>query len=96
MICAAQVRIDTAWGDRAARRLHFTCRRRSVATGSYRHAGEVHGSWQRLCRLSVRMKRLGSFSVESIEKETPNAVSRAVNRAAKQVQRILDRQRDGA
>ncbi len=59
--------------------------------------GKVVGarvSSQRLCRLSVRMKRLGSFSIESVEDEVMIAVSRAAERAAKQVQRILDRQRD--
>jgi hypothetical protein len=52
------------------------------------------GSSQKICRLSVRMKRLGSFSVESVEQDTMDAVSRAANRAARQGQRILDRRRD--
>ena len=56
--------------------------------------GGTRGSSQQLCRLSVRMKRLGSFSIESVEDEMAIAVSRAAERAAKQVQRILDRQRD--
>ena len=59
--------------------------------------GDVVGtrdSSQRLCRLSVRMKRLGRFSIESVEDEVMIAVSRAADRAAKEVQRILDRQRD--
>ncbi len=55
---------------------------------------EARGSSQQLCRLSVRMKRLGSFSIESVEDEVMIAVSRAADRAAKEVQRILDRQRD--
>ena len=54
----------------------------------------ARGSSQRLCRLSVRMKRLGSFSIESVEDEVMIAVSRAAERAAKRVQRILDLQRD--
>ncbi len=49
---------------------------------------------QQLCRLSVRMKRIGSFLVESIEEETLDAVSQAAERAEKQVQRILDQRRD--
>lgn len=56
--------------------------------------GRTRGSSQQLCRLSVRMKRLGSFSVESVEEEALDAVSRVVDRAAKQVQRILERRRD--
>ena len=51
-------------------------------------------SSQRLCRLSVRMKRLGSFSVSFVDDEVANAVSRAADRVAGQVERILDRQRD--
>ncbi len=61
------------------------------------HLSEVFGASgksQRLCRLSVRMKNLGSFSIETVEDEVAVAVSRAAERAAKQVQRILDRQRD--
>ena len=54
----------------------------------------ARGSSQPLCRLSVRMKRLGSFASESVEDEVMIAVSRAAERAAKQAQRILDRQRD--
>lgn len=57
-------------------------------------AGATSGSSQQLCRLSVRMKRIGSFSVESVEEATIDAVSRAANRAAKQGQRILERRRD--
>ncbi len=56
--------------------------------------GATRESSQQLCRLSVRMKRLGSFSIESVEDEVMIAVSRAAERAAKRVQRILDRQRD--
>ncbi len=56
----------------------------------------TRGNSQQLCRLSVRMKRLGSFLAESIEEETFDAVSRAADRAAKRVQRILDRRRDEA
>ena len=57
-------------------------------------AGGTCGSSQQLCRLLVRMKRLGSFSVESVEEEILGAVSRAANRAAKQVRRILDQRRN--
>lgn len=49
---------------------------------------------QSLCRLSVRMKGLGSFSVESVEEKALDAVSRAADRAARQVLRILERQRE--
>ena len=58
------------------------------------NVGGARGCAQQLCRLSVRMKRLGSFLVESVEEETLDAVSRAADRAAKQVQRILERRRD--
>jgi len=54
----------------------------------------TRGCSQQLCRLSVRMKRLGSFLVESVEEETLDAVSRAAKRAEKQVLRILDRRHD--
>ena len=54
----------------------------------------ARGSSQWLCRLSVRTKRLGSFSIESVEDEVAIAVSRAAERAAKQIQRILDHQRN--
>jgi hypothetical protein len=50
---------------------------------------------QVLCRLSVRMKQLGSLSVDSVNDDDPlAAASWAADRAAKRVQRILDRQRD--
>ena len=55
---------------------------------------EARGSSQRLCRLSVRMKQLGSFSIESVADELRIAVSRAADRAAKRAQRIFNRQRD--
>lgn len=61
------------------------------------HLAEVaiaSGKSKRLCRLSVRMKQLGSFSIETVEGEVATAVSQAAERAARQVQRILDRQRD--
>ena len=49
---------------------------------------------QVLCRLSVRMKLLGSFSVDSVNEGDPVvAASWAAERAAKRVHRILDRQR---
>ena len=58
-------------------------------------AGGTSGSSQQLCRLSVRMKQLGSFSIVSVEEEEAlDAVSRAADRAARQTQRILDRRRD--
>lgn len=65
--------------------------------GALIHIAEVigaRGKSQRLCRLSVRMNQLGSFSIETIEDEVATAVSRAAERAAKQVQRILERQSD--
>ena len=40
------------------------------------HVGGTRSSSQQLCRLSVRMKQLGSFLVESIEEETCDAVAR--------------------
>jgi hypothetical protein len=59
-------------------------------------AGEDRDGSQVLCRLSVRMKQLGSFSVESVNDDDDPlaAVSWAVDRAAKRVQRILDCRRD--
>ena len=39
--------------------------------------GGTPGSSQKLCRLSVRMKQLGRFSVDSIEDELAPAVSRS-------------------
>jgi hypothetical protein len=63
-------------------------------TVEIRDVDRTRGGSQQLCRLSVQMKRLGSFSVESVEEEAPDAVSRAVDRAAKRVQRILERRRD--
>ncbi len=63
-------------------------------TAQFTEVVGARGSSQPLCRLSVRMKQLGSFSVESLGDEVATAVSRAADRAAKQVQRILDRRRD--
>ena len=54
----------------------------------------AHCSSQRLCRLSVRMKQLGSFSIESVEDEVMIAASWAAERAAERLQRLLDRQRE--
>ncbi len=48
------------------------------------------GDSRQLCRLSVRMKRLGSFLVDSVEQQITDAVSRAADRAARQLERILD------
>ncbi len=59
--------------------------------------GEVNGgraSTQWLCRSSVPMKQLGSFSVESIEVEPATTVSRAAGPCSEAVQRILARRRD--
>ena len=69
----------------------------TVRIGETVRIGDVvgtRGRSQQLCRLSVRMKRLGSFLVESVEEETLDAVSRAVECAEKQVLRILDRRHD--
>lgn len=49
---------------------------------------------QVLCRLSVRMKQLGSFSIDSLNDDPVAAASWAADRAAKRVQRFLDRRRD--
>jgi hypothetical protein len=40
------------------------------------------------------MKQLGSFSIESVNGDAVAAASWAVDRAAKRVERILDRRRD--
>ena len=80
------------------RRMHFALSRfgthieqvtvRIVDTAEDRDGSQV------LCRLSVRMKRLGSFSIESVKDKVAVAVSWAADRAAQRVQRILDRQRN--
>jgi hypothetical protein len=59
-------------------------------------SGGADSSSQQLCRLSVRMKQLGSFSVDAVEVRAIDAVSRAADRAARQAQRILERQREEA
>jgi hypothetical protein len=61
---------------------------------SNRDPGEDRDGSPVLCRLSVRIKQLGSFSIESINDDPVAAASWAVDRAAKRVQRILDRRRD--
>ena len=48
---------------------------------------------RQLCRLSVRIKGLGSFLVESVEDEFSEAVAHAAERAARRLQRILEEQR---
>lgn len=60
------------------------------------YVGTMRGSSQQSGRLSVRMKRPGSFSGESVEKATSDAVTRVANCAARQMQRIINRQRDEA
>jgi hypothetical protein len=52
------------------------------------------GGTQKLCRLAVRVKRLGSFAVETIEDDGDVAVSRAAERAVHRMHRLLDRQRE--
>lgn len=56
---------------------------------------EASGESLRLCRLSLRMIRLGSFSIEFVEDEVMFAMSWAAERAAERVKRNHDRQRDG-
>ena len=80
------------------RRLHFALSRfgtriQQVTVQIVDTAEDRDGS-QVLCRLSVRMKQIGSFSIESVKDEAVTAVSWAADRAAKRVQRILDRQHD--
>ena len=48
------------------------------------------GDSRQLCRLSVRMKRLGSFLIDSVEQQITDAVSRAADRAARRLERILN------
>jgi len=48
---------------------------------------------RQLCRLSVRIKGLGSFLVESVEEDLAAAVERAAERAARRLERILEEQR---
>ncbi len=55
--------------------------------------GGVQGARRQLCRLSVRVKSLGSFLVESVEAELAEAVGRAAERAARRLERILEEQR---
>ncbi len=56
--------------------------------------GGMNGAQRRLCRLSVRIKSLGSFLVESVEEDLTEAVARAAERAARRLERILEEQRD--
>ena len=49
---------------------------------------------RQLCRLSVRIKGLGSFLVESVEEDIGEAVARAAERASRRLERILEEQRD--
>ena len=90
--------IDDVMREDIRGRIHFALSRFSPrineVTVQIAEVVVARGSSQRLCRLSVRMKRLGSFSIESVEDEVMIAVSRAAERAAKRVQRILDLQRD--
>ena len=51
----------------------------------------ARGNSQQRCRLSLRMKRLESVSMEAVGDEVAIAVARATDRTAKQVQRLLDR-----
>ena len=90
--------IDDEIREDVCERIYFTLSRFSPRIDNVAvHISEVAKTSNRLqwlCRLSVRMNRLGSFSSESIEDAIPNAVSRAASRAAKQLERILDRQRN--
>ncbi len=92
--------LDDAAREDISSRVYFALSRFSPrieqVTVQVGDVGTLRVSSQQLCRLSVRMERLGSFSVESVEHETPDAVTRAANRAARQMERILDRQRDKA
>lgn len=54
-------------------------------------AAEASRASRTLCRLSVRMKKIGSFLVECIEDSLPEAVSQAAERAARRLKLILDR-----
>lgn len=90
--------LNDATRDDIRGRIYFALSRLSPrieqVTARIGDVGGTHDSSKQLCRLSVWMKRHGSFSVESVEEETLDAVSRAADRAAKQVQRILERRRD--
>ena len=71
-------------------RVHFALSRFSpridMVTVHIANVAGVHRRSQMLCRLSVRIKELGSFSIESVEDEVASAISRAANRAAKQLE----------
>jgi ribosome-associated translation inhibitor RaiA len=92
--------IDGTMREEVRGRIHFALSRYGPRIGQVTvqiaDGGGPRGGSQRLwlCRLSVRMKQHGSFSIESVQDEVATAVSRAADRAAKQVQRILDRLRD--
>ena len=65
-----------------------------VVTVRIEDVDAARGGGETLCRLSVRIKELGSFAVESVDDEMSVAVSRAAGRAASRVLRLLDRQRE--
>ena len=56
--------------------------------------GGMDGDQRRLCRLSVRIKPMGSFLVECVEDNLESAVSRAAERAARRLDRMFDVERD--
>jgi len=97
-VSSRTISIDDVLREEIRCRIYFSLSRFSPRIGEVTvKIGDVVGtgdSSRQVCRVSVRMKRLGSFSIESVEDEVAIAVSRAAERAAKQVQRILDRQRD--
>ena len=80
------------------RRMHFALSRFGTriehVTVQIVDTAEDRDGSQVVCRLSVRMKQLGSFSIESVKDEAVAAVSWAADRAAQRVQRILERQRN--
>jgi ribosome-associated translation inhibitor RaiA len=57
------------------------------------HVGGMRGDGRQLCRLSVRIKPLGSFLVECVEDDLAAAVTRAAERAARRLERFLDGER---
>ena len=90
--------LDDDVGEDIRNRIHFALSRFSPRIEQVRvqitDVVRDTTSPQKLCRLSVRIKRLGSFSVDSVEEQLASAVSRAADRAARQIERILDGQRD--
>ena len=79
-------------------RIYFAMSRYSprieAVTVRIEDVNEARSGSETLCRMSVRIKGIGSFAVESVDDEMSVAVSRAARQAASRILRLLDRQRE--